>query len=680
MRKKQILFMYTGYEQGAWGAIAFPCPAHYYIMPGILCCVSSLKNDPAISATCDIHYRFFNRTVQSREAITALISAQHWDIVGFSTFCWNRDDHLFCARSLKLVSPGTKILFGGPEVFMHQEEEARLFFSTNPFIDCVVFGDAENRLPSLIQWMIGDEKQPGPAISGYALTRAGEVVSNFGHDPETALDAIPSIYPFEADIPRTPQTGLAMVYETGRGCPHRCIFCKFGHRGKYSRRCEISRVEQELRWLLSQKIECIHFADAVFDLNPEYAKMVCDIIIKNNSRTSIFFYCSFAKLDDELASLMAKAEAQICVGIQSTNPKALKTMQRTLNPDLFAGIREILGRHRLNFYTDLIFGLPDDNLQSFAESFNRAASLNPAFIMAFPLSMIPGTELADRADHYRMKRCDRAHLDQLGLMCDIEYQHIALSDGFSVRDLGLFDDVALTLFYFYNRFFFSITYLMRREPDQAFSICQIIGEKTKNFLKKAGQKASNTSAIEGFQDMIFALFSEVCRMKSIAENEYASFKELFTLDIFRIIMLTAPQRTKFFNASYERHTSGLISGGGEPPTKKRVQKIVYGKMLSLPYRFSDLMNLSALKSSIRPVQDQVYMFAPFNRWNTSIIEVSAMDRFLLELIPANRGMQLHSVIQAVKHQFRSAEAAADQVIAQRIAFLHENGIVLIYDE
>ena len=81
--KKKILFIYTGYEQGSWGNIAFSCKAHYYIMPGILYCVKSLQSDPEINETCDIHYKFFNRTVESREDILKYLIRDHWDLIGF---------------------------------------------------------------------------------------------------------------------------------------------------------------------------------------------------------------------------------------------------------------------------------------------------------------------------------------------------------------------------------------------------------------------------------------------------------------------------------------------------------------------------------------------------------------------------------------------------------------------
>lgn len=680
--KKKILFIYTGYEQGSWGNIAYSCKAHYYIMPGILYCVKYLQNDPEINETCEIHYKFFNRTVESREDILKYLIRDHCDLIGFSTYCWNREDHLYLARKLKGFSPDIKIILGGPEVHLENSDESLSFFRENPFIDCIVFGDAEKKLPAIVKAILRNDEHDIENLTGFSLVRSGKKVQSFDQQPVLELNTIHSIYPFDISIPHSSDSGLAMVYETGRGCPYRCIFCKFGHGSTHLQRIQLSRVKKELQWLMSQKIECIHFADAVFDLHPDYAKSVCEIILENNASSSIFFYCSFLKLDEELAFLFERTQCQIGIGIQSTNPAALKTMRRAANTKLFTSTRKILDKHQINFYTDLIFGLPMDNLQSFAESFNRVNTLNPAFIMAFPLSLIKGTELAKKAKNYGMVKYSKEKLDSLNLMCDIEYQNIALYKDFSGTDLEKFDDVDITLFYLYNRFFYSLSYLVKRSSSDVFSLYQKIGGKIKEFLKKIGQTASNTNLIEGFQDEIYKIFSEVLSKESIQDKEFSAFKEMFKLDIFRILMLASPHRKKLYDTSYERRGNGTDGVSGEDEKRMHVIKIVYGKLLSPPYRLSDLIHLHELKDSIQQNKDQIFMYAPFNHWNISIDHVSPVEHFLIELIPENRGMRLNSVLQAAHRQFRSGKSANEVTIdsiKKSLQLLAKREIIVIYD-
>lgn len=681
--KKKILFIYTGYEQGSWGNSAYSCNAHYYIMPGILYCAISLGNDSEINDTCMIRYRFFNRTIESREDILHYLTKESWDLVGFSTYCWNREDHLYLAEKLKIHSPQTVIIFGGPEIHLENSNETSSFFKENPFVDCLVFGDAENKLAAIVTAVFNKNECLLDGITGFSLVLHGKIVQNFDLQPPLDLTTVPSIYPFDISIPHSTDSGLAMVYESGRGCPYRCIFCKFGHGGARMQRIPLSRVKQELQWLMSRKIECIHFADAVFDLQPDYAKSVCTMILENNITSSIFFYCSFLKLDKELALLFEKTQCQIGVGIQSTNPAALKTMQRAPNTAIFENIRQILIKHQINFYTDIIFGLPMDNPNSFAETFNNVITLNPAFIMAFPLSLIKGTELTKKAERYGMIKYPERSLGSLNLMCDIEYRNIALYKDFTDADLEEFDDIALTLFYFYNRFFYTLSYLLHRTAMDPFTLYQTVGRKTKEFLRKTGRIASNTNMIDGFQDEIIKIFSDVITEESVGDNEYNAFKELFKLDLFRILILSSPHRKKLFNASYDRRKSGMVNLPEGDGKNMHAIKIAYGKMLSLPYRFSDLQRLHEVKDSIDRKQDLISMYAPFNHWNVTVDHPSRLERFLIELVPENRAMRLNSIIQAAQHQFRSAKSASEitpDTIKNSLELLIEHEIILIYND
>ena len=450
--KKRLLLAYIGGEQGSWGNIAFPRPWHYYLMPGVQYCARSLENDPEISSMCEIECRYFNRTVQDLDAIAALLLDKRCDLIGFSSYCWNIEDNRTLARRIKEKHAGAMVMMGGPEVFMRDQAEADAFFGRNPFVDCLVFGEAEQKLPSLVKALLLGRIEKLQAVQGFACAPRLGKCADFAVTYVASPSLVPGIIPFDIGVPRTKDCGLAMVYETGRGCPYHCIYCQFGHRNTRPFHLDITRVRAELGWLLEQEIDCIHFADAVFDLDPEYAKDVLRMLVENNRRTSLFFYCSFNKLDEELARLFETAQCQIGVGVQSTNPEVLKTIRRSLSPRLFENIAGLLDAHRINFYTDLIFGLPNDDPASYERSFDQALGLDPSFVMTFPLTLIKGTPLADNAASYGIRRFAHSEIASLGLMCDIQYDNTGLFRAFSLQDLSAFDDAALALFYFYNRF------------------------------------------------------------------------------------------------------------------------------------------------------------------------------------------------------------------------------------
>jgi radical SAM superfamily enzyme YgiQ (UPF0313 family) len=649
MSKQKILLVYIGNEQGSWGATAYPSPAHYYFMPGILYCSQSLLNDPWVRERFEVSWRFFNATVQSREEILEAILGDDAAVMGFSVFCWNVAETFWLARQIRERRPDCRIAGGGPEVSLKNTEEAADFFAKNPWFDLLVFGEAETKIAALIKALVAQEPLPN-SMTGFAFSsRAGgfaEFTRGYMEDP----DQIPSIYPFALDVKRSPGCGIAMVYETGRGCPYRCIYCQFSHRNHRPYRFTGERVKRELAWLFEQGIECIHFADAVFDMDPAFAKDVLAACLSLNRRTSLFFYCSFFRLDEDLARLFALSQAQICVGVQTTNPRVLAKINRTLSPRLFQDIRGILAKHSLNFYVDLIFGLPLDTVESFRKSFADVVKLGPSFVMEFPLTLVKGTPIEQRAADYGMISYGKAETDRCDLLCGIEYANIALYKDFSLQDLSDFDDLALALFYFYNRFRMSLSYLEKRCGPDTARLYQSIGAKTKSFLRKTGQTATNTNFISGFEDEIRAIFLSEAAEAGAGTGECIAFEEIFKLDIFRILMINAPQREKMFMHSSDAgaHTPRATDRMRALSDQSRILRIAPGKAVNCAFCLADLRQLHSLRETICPSCDIVYISAPFSRWEVQVFSLSPLERILLDTIPADRPVTLKHLLQSVK--------------------------------
>ena len=71
---------------------------------------------------------------QNLDYISSEIYKMKPDILGFSTYIWNLEETLQVCEIIKLVSPNTKILLGGPEVSFESEE----MLSKHQFIDFIL--------------------------------------------------------------------------------------------------------------------------------------------------------------------------------------------------------------------------------------------------------------------------------------------------------------------------------------------------------------------------------------------------------------------------------------------------------------------------------------------------------------------------------------------------------------
>jgi putative oxygen-independent coproporphyrinogen III oxidase len=89
---------------------------------------------------------------------------------------------------------------------------------------------------------------------------------------------------------------------------------------------------------------------------------------------------------------------RISIGMQSSDPAVLKTLDRTHNPENVKRAVDILQAAGLfNFSLDLIYGTPGESLTSWERTVNAAIELDPPHISAYALTIEPGTALYRKA-------------------------------------------------------------------------------------------------------------------------------------------------------------------------------------------------------------------------------------------------------------------------------------------
>lgn len=673
--KKTILFVYVGREQGSWGTIAFSRSHHYYVMPGIRYCAAALRGDATIARDYEAECLYLNESVQSPDAMLEAVEYRRPALVGFSVFCWNRGISMELAGRLRARSPELIVMAGGPELHVDNADAAASLMAEYPQLDCVVLGEAESRLPVLVRYLTGDRSVDPAHIEGHLLSERFGGVVRADAPPLPAVEDIPSPFPAELDIPLSPGCGMSVVYETSRGCPYDCIYCQFGHRDRCLRFLPVERLERELGWLLEQRIESLHVADAVFDIKPERAKHLLRFLIAHNRRTSLFFYCAFFSLDEELAELFERSQCQIDVGVQSTNRAVLKTIHRALSPRLFVEAREVLRRHRINFYVDLIFGLPGGSPESFMRSFDDVISLDPSFVMLFPLTLIQGTQLMQRREEFGVQPYSDSAVGQLNLACDIEYTNIGLYRAFTETDLERFDDMAVACFYFYTRFRRTLRYLALRRPDGPAALFAEVGTRTKEFLRQVGKHATNVDWLEGFQEHIERIFGLALDTCNPSESERSAFHELYRLDLFCLLIRTAPAREQQFERARQLCPSPAADVA-MPTDSARALRASHGKELSLGFSLHDLLRLHELRGSITPSTEQVYVHAPYEHWCESVVPLSAIQRTLIDSVPADRPRRVKSIVAAVLRMHRH-EGVDERTIRDALVGLARSRIVAL---
>jgi anaerobic magnesium-protoporphyrin IX monomethyl ester cyclase len=313
------------------------------------------------------------------------------DVVGLSCYVWNITVLHAVVRRLKAARPQVKIVLGGPEV----GPVAAAVLAAHPCIDAIVRSEGEVPFSDLVncwrhQGQLAD-------VAGITLRDGDRVVENA--DAAILKDVNHVASPHFADY--VDYQGRVICLETQRGCVFRCNFCFYNKDLSIrNRRFDLDRVKAEILFWLQRDVRQIYLMDPVFNLNAARAKEICRFIAEHNDRHVPFHTEVWAEfVDDEMARLFAAANFEfIEVGLQTTDSAVLDGVERRLRMQPFLDGIAHLKRHKLTFELQLISGLPGETPASFRTSLNFAASLDPPNLFVYELMILPGTELARKAE------------------------------------------------------------------------------------------------------------------------------------------------------------------------------------------------------------------------------------------------------------------------------------------
>lgn len=311
--------------------------------------------------------------------------------VGLSIYIWNSLWMKEFASTLKSLKPGTLIFAGGPQTID--------FTSGLPdYLDFAVMGEGELSTVQALCSIQGGKKAEN-------LQMEGVITRNF-------ISPVSSRLPDLAELDSPFLSGNAdciignyesVLWEMTRGCPFACAFC-FESRGKPTvRDYPLDRIEKELQYLIRHDVRNVFVLDPTFNLNPERAKTLLRLLIDKAPCDMHFTFEIRAELlDEEEADLFAQLNCSLQIGLQSCDEEVLKEIGRRFDRELFARKVRLLADRGISFGLDVIIGLPKDNLKRFKNSINFAISLQPSNIDCFLLSLLPGTELAQRAEEFSL--------------------------------------------------------------------------------------------------------------------------------------------------------------------------------------------------------------------------------------------------------------------------------------
>ena len=334
---------------------------------GLSCVKAYAASDVKIAAGTTMLSRSFGHAL-SAEDIALLIAAEKPDAAAFSCHLANIAKTMEVSRLLKRMLPGVAIVAGGAAV---PKVPARVlkFMKERPELDAAVFGEGEVPFSRWLKNRLDGKSQkalPGLAVraGARALVGARADLPDLGKMPSPYLDGGVKL--------NVRSTGFVCL-ETSRGCPFSCAYCAADAAQKSLRFFPLERLRRELAWLKKSGFYgTIFVTDPIVNLRKDRAAEVFGLFA--GSRSAVVMDVKPELLDDELIALLgAIPRLNLEIGIQSSNPEALRNMGRSSDLARCAGvIRKLLAHKNISVRLQLILGLPGDNYGTFKKTLDWA--------------------------------------------------------------------------------------------------------------------------------------------------------------------------------------------------------------------------------------------------------------------------------------------------------------------
>ncbi|OPG07000.1 B12-binding domain-containing radical SAM protein [Microbispora sp. GKU 823] len=359
------------------------------------------QQDERVAENWDFTIHAVAANTPTREIVAALAGMEA-DAYGLSCYLWNMRRMKEVLDELVRLRPGAHFILGGPQVMNHATEYVPREW------EHVLVCNSEGEQPfTAFLRELSDHGGDGPdfrRVPGVSFWSAGELVTTDKPPRIKDLDEIPS--PFAAGIFDGGEYTFAVV-ETNRGCPFRCSYCYWGAATNDKvHRWELDRVKADLTWISEHGIESIFLADANWGALPrdvELTRHIVECKERNGYPLMVAIQAAKNRPDrvTEITEILVEGGMLTSqpVSLQTTSPQALEMVQRSnIKESTYVELQLKLKDKQISSYTELIWPLPGETLQSFREGIGKLCATGADAIVAYPQLLLRNTPMYERRE------------------------------------------------------------------------------------------------------------------------------------------------------------------------------------------------------------------------------------------------------------------------------------------
>jgi len=193
--------------------------------------------------------------------------------------------------------------------------------------------------------------------------------------------------------------------ETSRGCAYQCNFCSKLTFGTLFRTKNVTRVVDEIEFMLNCGFKEIHIADDSFTQNINRAKEICKEIIKRNISFpwSLINGIRVNLVDEEFFYLAKKAGCwQVGLGIESGDQRVLNKINKGIKIHQVTNAVSLAKKVGIDTFGFFIFGLSGETENSLKKTISYSKTL-PLSTAKFDICIpYPGTKYFNELNSKKM--------------------------------------------------------------------------------------------------------------------------------------------------------------------------------------------------------------------------------------------------------------------------------------
>lgn len=323
-------------------------------------------------------------TIQMRPIdIAEKLLAKQPKIIGIGVYIWNIEESSKLVAILKQVAPEIKIVLGGPEVSFEHDEQPIVAQA-----DYVMCGLSDRSFGKLCRQILNG---PQPLMK----------IHPSDSTPITDL-TLPYTFYTDDDI-----KNRVIYVEASRGCPFKCEFC-LSSLDKTAYPFELDAFLAEMERLYERGARQFKFVDRTFNLKVKSSIRIMEFFLDRlDEKLFLHFELIPDHLPEPLKEVIKRFPAgslQFEIGVQSFNPKVQHNISRRQDNQKSAdNILWLSQESHAHMHTDLIIGLPGEDISSIQQSFDTLVNLTPHEIQVGILKRLRGTPLIRHTETYQLR-------------------------------------------------------------------------------------------------------------------------------------------------------------------------------------------------------------------------------------------------------------------------------------